>query len=196
MPYTEIWRAVEPYMRFRRNDVHVPICYHFAEMLVDTHPNGDRDVVLLGILLHDIGWAFVDQQEMYATAFKKDITPVRIQHEKEGAQVAREVLMQHGYPQPLIDEVASIIDGHDTRKETLSLNDSLVKDADKLWRFTPTGIAFASEWLETTPAGYVHKLKTKDIHLIFNDAARKIAQVELEKSKTLLRIADLPEPGT
>jgi hypothetical protein len=34
----------------------------------------------------------------------------------------------------------SIIEGHDSRKEAMSLNDKLVKDADKLWRFSAVGI--------------------------------------------------------
>ena len=34
----------------------------------------------------------------------------------------------------------TIIDGHDTRLKGLFLDDKLVKDADKLWRFTPTGV--------------------------------------------------------
>ena len=39
------------------------------------------------------------------------------------------------------DEVSRlIIDGHDTRDHALSLEDSLVKDADKLWRYTRFGL--------------------------------------------------------
>jgi hypothetical protein len=37
------------------------------------------------------------------------------------------------------EEVGAIIDGHDPRETPLSLNDRLVKDADKLCRFTPIG---------------------------------------------------------
>ena len=51
------------------------------------------------------------------------------------------VLSSLGFSRADIDQISSIIDGHDTRPEALSLNDQLVKDADRLWRFTPTGIA-------------------------------------------------------
>lgn len=196
MKYAEIWGAVEPYMRFRRNDIHIPICYHYAEQLVAAHPDCNEEVVLLGILLHDVGWAMVDQEELYATAFKNDITNVRIQHEKEGARIAREVLTEHGYAADLIDEIATIIDGHDTRKEALSLNDSLVKDSDKLWRFNPTGIAIAAEWFEWPPSRYVDKVMKKDINLIFTDKAREIALSEVERSKKLLKIEELREKST
>ena len=39
-----------------------------------------------------------------------------------------------------------IIDGHDTRKHALSLEDALMKDADKLWRFTEHGVATIGGW--------------------------------------------------
>jgi HD superfamily phosphodiesterase len=66
-----------------------------------------------------------------------------LQHEKEGARIAREILEQIDYAPADIDEICAIIDGHDTRLTSLSLNDSLVKDADKLWRITPHGIDVA-----------------------------------------------------
>ena len=39
-----------------------------------------------------------------------------------------------------------IIDGHDTRKHALSLEDALMKDADKLWRFSRHGVATIGGW--------------------------------------------------
>lgn len=40
----------------------------------------------------------------------------------------------------IIDRAVAIIDGHDSRREALSLEDAVVKDADKLWRVTPHGL--------------------------------------------------------
>ena len=54
---------------------------------------------------------------------------------------------------------AEIIDGHDTRAEPRSLNDRLVRDADKLWRFTVTGIAVACDWFKMTPHQYADRLE-------------------------------------
>lgn len=191
MEYEAVWKASEPYLRARRNDIHVPIAFAFAERLVAAVPECDRDVVLLSVLLHDNGWAMVDQDEILATAFKKRITDVRIQHEKEGARLAREILTQAGCGQALIDDIVAIIDGHDTRLEALSLNDSLMKDSDKMWRYHPTGVAIAAAWHEMTPAQYVTKVETKDIELVFTDTARQMALDELEKTKALLRIGVL-----
>ena len=89
--YAEVWAAALPYMRARKNDVHIPLSYGYASRLVDAHPEADADVVLLAILLHDIGWAVVDQEAIYRDAFGPGMmeSDVRIAHEKEGARLAR-----------------------------------------------------------------------------------------------------------
>lgn len=179
-------------MRFRRNDVHIPIVYHFAEKLAALHPACDVEVVTLAALLHDIGWAAVDQQELFDTAFKKLVTNVRIQHEKEGARMAREILERLDIVSAAkVDEICAIIDGHDTRLEALSLNDSLVKDADKLWRFSAVGIAVSSEWLKLTPAQYAHKVETEREGFLFNDASKKIGAIALSEAKRLFKLSEI-----
>ena len=65
---------------------------------------------------------------------------LRRQHELEGVRIAKEILAEIGYDEALSAEILQIIDGHDSREHALSLNDQLVKDADKLWRFAPTGL--------------------------------------------------------
>jgi hypothetical protein len=79
-------------------------------------------VVLLGILLHDLGWAVVDQREMFEQGFGPNMIEfdVRIQHEKEGARIAREILTELEYDPEIIEHVVTIIDGHDTRKTAMA----------------------------------------------------------------------------
>ena len=170
--YADVWAAARPYMRARKNDVHIPLSFGYASRLVESTPGADPDVVLLGILLHDIGWAVVDQEAIYRDAFGPGMmeSDVRIAHEKEGARLARGILGSLGYADAVVEEVAGIIDGHDTRREALSLNDSLVKDADRLWRFCVTGVALASEWWSLTPAEYVALLE-EQMPLFFTGAA-------------------------
>jgi hypothetical protein len=187
--YAEVWAAALPYMRARKNDVHVPLSFGYASRLVEAHPDADADVVLLGILLHDIGWAVVDQEAIYRDAFGPRMmeSDVRIAHEKEGARLARGILSSLGYADALVDEVVAIIDGHDTRRDALSLNDKLVKDADRLWRFCVTGVALASEWWSLTPAEYAARLE-EQLPLFFTGAAAAIARDELAVSRVALRV--------
>ncbi len=195
MNYENVWKSTQPYMWARRNNVHIPVCYHYAEQLVEAHPDCDPEVVLLGIMLHDLGWATVDQGEITAKVLGSRVTDVRIQHEKEGARIAKEILETHGYGGALIEEICSIIDGHDTRLEPLSLNDKLVKDADKLWRFSPVGISVSSEWFDWPPVRYIEKVETKDIELIFTDVAVDIAKKELARAKELFKTDFLVDEG-
>jgi hypothetical protein len=190
--FGEVWAAARPYMRARKNDVHVPLSYGYAERLLEQNPEADADVVLLGILLHDIGWAVVDQEAIYRDAFGPGMmeSDVRIAHEKEGARLARAILEPLGYAAELVDEVAAIIDGHDTRKRALSRNDELVKDADRLWRFSVTGVGVACDWFEMTPREYVEHL-VPQLELLFTEAAAEIARADLDATRAALRIEDL-----
>ena len=190
--YGEVWAAARPYMRARKNDVHIPLSYGYAERLLERHPEADADVVLLGILLHDIGWAVVDQEAIYRDAFGPGMmeSDVRIAHEKEGARLARAILEPLGFAAALVDEVAAIIDGHDTRKRALSHNDELVKDSDRLWRFSVTGVSVACDWFALTPREYVEHL-VPQLEQFFTPAAASIAGAELERTRLALRIADL-----
>src|SRR5581483_10951489 len=145
-PYEQVWREALPHLRTRKNDVHVPISYRYAERLLEREADADRDVVLLSVVLHDVGWAAVDRG---AGMLAPD---VRIAHEKEGARLAGEILGRLGYAAGTVEAVAAIVDGHDTRREAISHEDELLKDADRLWRFTPTGVGIACDWFGLTPA--------------------------------------------
>ena len=48
-----LWSAAAPYLRARKNDVHIPLSYGFAETLLESFPDADPEVVLPAILLHD-----------------------------------------------------------------------------------------------------------------------------------------------
>ena len=188
--YEAIWRASLPYMRSRKNDVHIPLSFACAEGLLTSHPEANQDVVLLAILLHDLGWSAVDQDEIYSKGFGPGMweSDVRKAHEKEGARIAREILEPLAYPSTLVEEVVLIIDGHDTRKEVLSLNDGLVKDADKLWRFTVTGVSIACDWFKMTPAAYAQRLELEVLPQLYSAAARDMAHQDLALTKQRLKL--------
>ena len=68
-----------------------------------------------------------------------------------------------------------IIDGHDSRREALSLDDALVRDADKLFRLTPHGVDTVMEWFGLS-RGQAHRLIGSRVHEhLFTDAARTMA---------------------
>jgi hypothetical protein len=175
-------------MRSRKNDVHIPLSYACAERLLEHHPEADSEVVLLAILLHDIGFAVVDQDEMWRDAFGPNMmeSAVRIAHEREGARLAREILTELGHPPELVEEVAEIIAGHDTRPHALSRNDELVKDADRGWRFGVTGVAVACDWFRMTPSEYVERIAPQ-VEKFFTKAGARMAREDLAHTRAALK---------
>ena len=135
--YDPVWRAAEPYMRARKNDVHIPLSFDWCVRLLDHFPEADRDVCLLAILLHDIGWWAIDMETIISDGFRGENilqSDVRYRHEAEGVILATKVLRETGWSEDIIGQVCEIIDGHDTRMEPRHLNDRIVRDSDKLWR--------------------------------------------------------------
>lgn len=153
--YHPVWRAAEPYMRARKNDVHIPLSFAWCAKLLKHFPEADRDVCLLAILLHDIGWWAIDMETILAEGFRSENilqSDVRYRHEAEGVRLAREVLRQTGWDEGVIAQVCEIIDGHDTRPEPRHLNDRIVRDSDKLWRYEVAAVGICCDWFAETPA--------------------------------------------
>src|SRR5690606_7700285 len=151
-----IWAAVVPETRARSNDIHLPISLAYAERLLAAHPEADALPVRVAILLHDTGWRRVDEDRILSEGTPGDWRKPdsRYQHEQQGCEIAREVLPPLGYDAGFVEAVCAIIDGHDTRPVAHSLEDALVRDADRLWRFDHAGIALASGWFGLDPATY------------------------------------------
>ena len=191
--HAAVWAAARPYMHSRGNDVHMPLSYADAQWLVGHYPDADDEVVLLSVLLHDLGWAVLDQERIISEGFGPNMmqAEIRIAHEKEGARLAREILGGLGYEAALVDEVAAIIDGHDTRVEPLSLNDRLMKDCDRLWRFTVTGIALSCVWTGKSPADYWPNLEAQ-LEGFFTPEAKGRARSDLRRSGEALKVGLLP----
>ena len=106
--YDPVWRAAEPYMRARKNDVHIPLSFDWAVRLLDHFPQADRDVCLLAILLHDIGWWAIDMETIIEQGFRSDNilqSDVRYRHEAESVRLATDVLRQTGWPEDIIAQV-------------------------------------------------------------------------------------------
>ncbi|WP_238072581.1 HD domain-containing protein, partial [Rhodococcus zopfii] len=112
---------------------------------------------------------------------------IRFEHEKQGCEIAREVLPPLGYDEEFVEEVVAIIDGHDTRKEAYSLEDALVRDADRLWRFDHVGIALAAGWFNMDSATYCSRLRSEIIPELLTQAAVEMAVASLDRSEALLK---------
>lgn len=142
-----LWQDALPYLDVRNNDEHTVVAYGLARMLLEQMPEADESVVLPAILLHDVGWKRIDP-DLLLLAIGRNPTRRDLvrDHEVHGVEIARAILERHRPEGVDIEAVLAIIDGHDTTREARSLNDAVVKDADKAWRATPHGMKTICGW--------------------------------------------------
>src|SRR5699024_1756532 len=62
--FDALWRKVIPETRARGNDFHLPLSVAYAHRLCEAYPQADRRLVLIATLLHDTGWAHVDEDRI------------------------------------------------------------------------------------------------------------------------------------
>lgn len=185
-----LWQRVLPYLRTRGNDQHLPIAVAFAERLCVAHPEADSRLVRVATLLHDTGWARVDEDRIISDGFQNADwrrADIRYEHERHGCDIAREVLGELDYEPEFIEEVVRIIDGHDTRPDALSLEDALMRDADRGWRFSGAGFALSCAWFDQTPDYYVDRLESEIIPEMKTEAGLQMALADLARSRSLMR---------
>lgn len=137
--YQKIFELARPYLDTRGNEEHTEGAVAFAWQLLELE-GGDPDVVIPGVILHDVGWSQVSEEGQLLAYGPSPTRPdLNRLHEEKGAEIAAGILASIGYDQRLTQEITEIVRGHDHRLTALSLNDSLVKDADKLFRLTRRG---------------------------------------------------------
>lgn len=156
--FRRLWHSALPYLDTRQNEIHTRLSVGLAFHLLDQE-GGDAPVVVPAVFLHDVGWKHVPV-EMQWRAFGPKATDPKLNriHEVEGVKIARVLLKQVGMDAKWIPEILTIIDGHDSRFEAISHNDRLVKDADKLWRYTREGLGIDIERFGETYAGGLQRL--------------------------------------
>jgi HD superfamily phosphohydrolase YqeK len=186
--YKEIWKLARPFQDYRDDKGHAKITLSFALKLLQME-KARKDVVIPAIILHDIGWSQLSKKERFLifdkTATKEDKEKVRIKHQQEGVKLAKKILQKVSYDKKLTKKILKIISQHDTGERFLSKEDGIVKDADKLWRFSKPGFNADFKRFKITPEQNYRMLKSciDQKGFFFSELAKKIAKEELEKIK-------------
>jgi HD superfamily phosphodiesterase len=188
--FQQIWDLAFPYQNKRDDTGHADITLHYAEKLVELE-NGDEIVVIPAIILHDIGWSQLPKSTIQVL-FDNDSTEdelfsIRLQHQKESVRLAKSILINIGYLSDLSKEILEIISEHDTRKGFISKNEGLVRDADKLWRFSRVGFETDIRRFEVSNEFHCNRLETElnTPNYMYSKTARQIALKELKLRKLL-----------
>ncbi len=72
-------------------------------------------------------------------------------------------------------------------REARHLNDRLVRDADKLWRFSVTGVSVACDWFKMTPRQYADRLEHQ-VGQLETETGRQWAAKELRATRATLML--------
>jgi hypothetical protein len=136
--------------------------------------------VIPAIILHDVGWKEIpeDLQLKFFGPNKVSSDSYR-KHEVGGARIAKGILEKVDYDGDRIDEIIEIIEGHDSREEALSLNDKIVKDADKLWRYSEEGFLTDIKRFEESFSERLDQLRTNIGRWFFTPSAKEFAREQL-----------------
>jgi HD superfamily phosphodiesterase len=177
--YQKIFERAEPFLRTRKNLIHTKIALRYAVKLLKSE-KGDEAVVIPAIILHDVGWSVVPEN-LHLTAFGPNRTNPELTkvHEVEGAKIARSILEGLGYPSEKVKEICRIVQGHDSRKKPISTSDRIVKDADKLTRYSRKGMTIDLNRFHIPRQEYLVFLEAIIDHWFLTATGKEIAKKEI-----------------
>jgi HD superfamily phosphodiesterase len=187
--YQKILEKAKPFLRTRKNLIHTQIALRYALKLLKSE-KGDEGVVIPAIILHDVGWKVIPEH-LQLTAFgpnKSNPKLTRV-HEVEGAKIASSILEKLHYSSTSVKEVCQIIQGHDSRKRPVSASDRIVKDADKLTRYSRKGMAIDLGRFNIPRQEYLVFLEAIIDHWFLTATGKEIARKEI-----FLRKKGKPKP--
>ncbi|OGI28469.1 MAG: hypothetical protein A2184_04045 [Candidatus Moranbacteria bacterium RIFOXYA1_FULL_44_7] len=163
---------------------HAEIVTKFATKLCKLEKEAD-DIVVPAAILHDIGWSQLSEEEKFiifnSNATKEEMLHVRIRHQKEGVKLAKEILEKLEYPLDQIKKILEIISQHDTRKGFFSKEDGVMRDADKLWRFSKIGLEADIRRREMKFHEYYNRMEKRieEENFFYSESAKSLAREEL-----------------
>lgn len=178
-----VYVAARPWLQIRNNDLHARISCRFA-MEILKREGGNPDVVLPGVLLHDVGWHAVGEDRLQGAygPHATDAALVRF-HEMEGAIIAGRVLLSCAWSPALTEEICRIISRHDTGVTCGTLEEAIVRDADKCYRATRVAFLYFPEQVGMSQQGWYDWLTDGFCHWMFTAGGRELAEECLEATR-------------
>jgi len=180
----ELFYLASPFLEARQDLSHTRIAHEYALLLMQKE-GGNKLIVEPAIILHDVGWSMLEPDDIgqaYGVRAKgeraKQLNRV---HELEGASIARKLLQDMDYDISLIDQITLIIEQHDSGKQIHSIEEGLVKDSDKLWRFSRVGFKEEIERQDLDPKSRYRYLTDHYQTWFFTKTGRSLAEKELKE---------------
>jgi len=178
-----------PHLGARTTDVHTAISSAYLDRILELHQGEkDRRQVALGLILHDIGWASLSEQDIIDSlsdykGLELSATSLgpKERHAIEGVKIAGQLLDEFPFDPPLSasdkQEILDIVRYHDTPEQT-TINGQLAADLDRLWSFTHENFWQDTIRKNVSPEEYLANL-TKDSKTYFSTEAGLTIATEL-----------------
>jgi hypothetical protein len=205
--YSAIWDLCKKHLRKGRavDFVHTRISLDFALQLLDKL-GGDPDIVVPAIMLHDIGFAVIESEDLEqktinpetASSKKAYSSVLREAHLVEGKKLAENILKEVEYPEALIAPIVEIVGDHEdllgrAPSDRNNRNKVIVSDADKLYRYCPHGFSSMTRIHKASEEELFSNLLHKMDDWLITDYAKRIAFDELRKVPNSERLSQLME---
>ncbi|MCX6707887.1 MAG: hypothetical protein NT001_07195 [Candidatus Woesearchaeota archaeon] len=180
----DIWMRALEYQDKRGDSGHAECVTYFALKLLD-YVTAERAIVIPAAILHDTGWSQMTKEElgMFHDALTNPTleNKLRKRHEEQGALFVEKLLNTVYYAAGGdITLIRGIINGHDTREGFLSAEDGVVRDADKLFRFTLIHLNIYGSVPNAPTSKEDLAAHINKPGFFYSDAAKQIARIELE----------------
>lgn len=172
------------------NLTHMKNALGLARRLIEIE-GGDEVIIIPAVILHDTGWhSFSPEDEVRARkpSVQLDNIILNHEHEAEGARIAENILSKLDYPVADKKMIVRIILGHDTRVKPISMADMIVKDADRLSRYTPECFDLFRVKLGYSKAQFLELLNANTEKWFYTDSAKLLARRYLLEKKLGIKL--------
>ncbi|MFH1897976.1 MAG: PAS domain-containing protein, partial [Candidatus Desantisbacteria bacterium] len=137
--FETIFEKAKGYCRDKTDLVHLVTVLEMAKKLIQLEGGNER-IIIPAVILHDTGWrCFSYTEELKARKIHKELKGIELthKHETESANLSESILSELNWPLEEKSQIIEIVAWHDTRTNPISKEDGIVKDADRLSRYTP-----------------------------------------------------------
>ncbi len=184
-----IEEKAKKYFRDECDTIHIKTARELGENLI-LKEGGKERIIIPAIILHDTGWyKFSYDEEKKARKIGVHLNDIALnhKHEEESASLAEGILKELGWENEELQEIKEIIMWHDTRTKPISLNDMIVKDADRLSRYTPKFLKTFCEKFNYDQDEFATYIKSQIEKWLFTDTGKYLA-----RKYSLLRELEIP----
>lgn len=198
--YQPYFLDVLPQLAVRTTDVHVAHCFKYFDLLISNcetefHTTLDRDIVALGLILHDIGWSKLSEtdiaQSLGVLGLKLNPSALgpKEKHAIEGEIIARQKLREWKIDADKINIICLAVRWHD-QPEKVSADGKMVPevkalvDLDHLWSFTQANFWQDVVRKNVPSKDYVKNLET-DLNSYFVTQSGKQLATALLKERAI-----------